>query len=195
MPPEVWRNQPYSFSSDVWALGCLLYEMASFSVPFEARSMSELRQKVMRGRIPPVPKLYSSDLANMVSMMLDPNQDARPPLHKILEMECVVARRHLLPEHLQSPGGDHHAMGGSLKPNLLETIQVPRNLKLLKDRLPAPQYPDENPDSQPSWENDNEEQRYTGGSVNGPSNAGANHHADHDQRVGGRERGAPVHRR
>ena len=60
--PQVWRNQPYSFSSDVWALGCLLYEMATFSVPFEAKSMSELRQKVMRGRVPPVPKLYSPDL-------------------------------------------------------------------------------------------------------------------------------------
>lgn len=32
MPPEVWRNKPYSFSSDVWALGCLLFEMSTFQV-------------------------------------------------------------------------------------------------------------------------------------------------------------------
>lgn len=45
---QVWKNKPYSFSSDVWALGCVLFEMCTFTVPFEARSMSELRYKVSR---------------------------------------------------------------------------------------------------------------------------------------------------
>jgi hypothetical protein len=46
MPPEVWKGRPYSFTSDSWALGCMLYEMAALKVPFEARSMSELKFKV-----------------------------------------------------------------------------------------------------------------------------------------------------
>ena len=46
MPPEIWKSKPYSFTSDTWALGCVLYEMATFAVPFEARSMQELRYKV-----------------------------------------------------------------------------------------------------------------------------------------------------
>jgi len=45
MPPEVWRNRPYTYNSDVWALGCVLFEMCTFTVPFEARSMEELRFK------------------------------------------------------------------------------------------------------------------------------------------------------
>lgn len=45
---QVWKNKPYSFSSDIWALGCVLFEMCTFNVPFEARSMSELRYKVSR---------------------------------------------------------------------------------------------------------------------------------------------------
>lgn len=48
MPPEIWKNKPYSFTGDTWALGCVLYEMACFAVPFEARSMQELRYKVRR---------------------------------------------------------------------------------------------------------------------------------------------------
>ncbi|GFH18613.1 protein kinase domain-containing protein, partial [Haematococcus lacustris] len=40
MPPEIWKNRPYAFFSDTWALGCILYEMATFNVPFEARSMN-----------------------------------------------------------------------------------------------------------------------------------------------------------
>jgi serine/threonine protein kinase len=50
MPPEVWKGRPYSFTSDSWALGCLLYEMVALKVPFEARSMSELKLKVGRHR-------------------------------------------------------------------------------------------------------------------------------------------------
>lgn len=33
MPPEIWKNQPYSYSSDSWAVGCLMYEMMTFRVP------------------------------------------------------------------------------------------------------------------------------------------------------------------
>lgn len=32
MPPEIWKNQPYGFSSDSWAMGCLLYEMMTLKV-------------------------------------------------------------------------------------------------------------------------------------------------------------------
>eukprot|EP00877_Chromochloris_zofingiensis_P002096 jgi/Chrzof1/11888/Cz06g13190.t1 len=50
MPPEIWKSKPYSFSSDTWALGCVLYELCTYKVPFEAKSMQELKYKVMKGR-------------------------------------------------------------------------------------------------------------------------------------------------
>ena len=28
MSPEIWANRPYDAKSDMWALGCLLYELA-----------------------------------------------------------------------------------------------------------------------------------------------------------------------
>ena len=30
MPPELWLNKPYTFTSDLWALGCLLYELMTY---------------------------------------------------------------------------------------------------------------------------------------------------------------------
>ncbi len=83
MGPEIWKNRPYSYTSDTWAVGCLLYELAALQVPFEARSMSELRYKVLRGAYPPVPGTFSRDLQQMVRECLDPNPDKRPSMDQV----------------------------------------------------------------------------------------------------------------
>ena len=94
MPPEVWRNRPYTFNSDVWALGCVLFEMCTFTVPFEARSMEELRFKVMKGKIPALPQVYSGDMQKMVKwlMILEPSQ--RPNIDAVLDHPSVRRRAH-----------------------------------------------------------------------------------------------------
>ena len=47
--PEVWRDQPYDNKSDVWSLGCVLYEMTTLKPPFRAEDMEGLYKKVLRG--------------------------------------------------------------------------------------------------------------------------------------------------
>lgn len=47
MSPEVISEQPYSFSSDVWGLGVILYELCMLRLPFEA-SVSHFDEKFLQ---------------------------------------------------------------------------------------------------------------------------------------------------
>lgn len=46
--PEVWRDRPYDLKSDIWSLGCLIYEMCALRPPFTAKDMEELSLRVQR---------------------------------------------------------------------------------------------------------------------------------------------------
>ena len=71
--PEVWKDEPYDFKSDIWSLGCVLYEMICLKPPFQATDMSGLYKMVVRGQFARIPKSYSQDLWNLVSQMLQVN--------------------------------------------------------------------------------------------------------------------------
>jgi NIMA (never in mitosis gene a)-related kinase len=68
--PEVWRDEPYSFKSDMWSLGCVLYEMVMMKPPFMAENMAGLYKQIMKGRYPPISKLYSQELAVVIKSLL-----------------------------------------------------------------------------------------------------------------------------
>jgi NIMA (never in mitosis gene a)-related kinase len=68
--PEVWKDQPYDSKSDVWGLGCVIYEMATLKPPFRAQDMNGLYKKVCKGAYPAMPKKYTRDLQNIVQKML-----------------------------------------------------------------------------------------------------------------------------
>ena len=49
LSPEIVDRRPYSFKSDIWSLGVILYEMCALRPPFEADSMHHLCLKIVRG--------------------------------------------------------------------------------------------------------------------------------------------------
>ena len=57
--PEVWKEKPYDNKSDIWSLGCVLYEMTTLKPPFRAEDMEGLYKKVTRGFYPKIPSHYS----------------------------------------------------------------------------------------------------------------------------------------
>jgi NIMA (never in mitosis gene a)-related kinase len=47
--PEVWRDEPYDFKSDIWSLGCVLYEMCAYRPPFQGKDLESLFRNVQKG--------------------------------------------------------------------------------------------------------------------------------------------------
>jgi NIMA (never in mitosis gene a)-related kinase len=90
--PEVWRDQPYDNKSDIWSLGCVLYESITLKPPFRADDMQGLYKKVLRGVYPKIPNVYSTDLANLVKALIQVTPQMRPGCERILEMPIIRKR-------------------------------------------------------------------------------------------------------
>jgi len=76
--PEVWQNKPYDKRSDVWSLGCVLYELTALNPPFTAKDMQGLYNRVLKGVYPRIPSHFSSDLAAMIKALLQVDPKTRP---------------------------------------------------------------------------------------------------------------------
>ena len=59
LSPEIVQSKPYSFKSDIWSLGVVLYELAALKPPFDAPSLHFLAMKIVRGAFNPLPSSYS----------------------------------------------------------------------------------------------------------------------------------------
>lgn len=85
MSPELFKNKPYNHKSDVWALGCVLYELCTLVHPFDAGNIQGLAQKIMKGSYAPISAKYSTSLRNLVSSMLAVNVGSRPSVAEVLQ--------------------------------------------------------------------------------------------------------------
>lgn len=89
MSPEIFKNKPYSYKSDVWALGCVLYEMTTLNHAFDANSLNGLAQKIIKGRYPAIDGRYSRYLRELIGLMLLPEPKQRPDLDQILRKPFI----------------------------------------------------------------------------------------------------------
>lgn len=92
LSPEICQGKPYNHKSDVWSLGCILYELCTLKHAFDAQSLKLLVLKIVRGNYPPVHKSYSADLRGLVDAMIQKDPRKRPSVNDILGMPLLQQR-------------------------------------------------------------------------------------------------------
>ena len=92
LSPEICQERPYNQKSDIWSLGCILYEMLTLRHAFDASSMKGLVLKILRGNYPPVPNFYSQDVHMIVAEMLKKDPTKRPSIRKVVEHDFLANR-------------------------------------------------------------------------------------------------------
>ncbi|KAG1672034.1 hypothetical protein FOA52_008910 [Chlamydomonas sp. UWO 241] len=85
MSPEVMSSQPYDFKSDMWSLGCCLYEMMTLKHAFDATDLTSLVLKVMRGEHLPIPDTFSMALRDTAKQLLSKGPKLRPSPEQCLK--------------------------------------------------------------------------------------------------------------
>ncbi|KAL0210724.1 hypothetical protein P9112_009022 [Eukaryota sp. TZLM1-RC] len=85
MSPEQVQGRPYTSSCDVWALGCVMYELCALAPPFTGHSVHSLQNKILTGRFPPISSKYSSSLRGLINQMLTVDPNSRPSIQMFYE--------------------------------------------------------------------------------------------------------------
>ncbi|KAJ1101192.1 hypothetical protein NDU88_006264 [Pleurodeles waltl] len=89
LSPELCQDVPYSSKSDIWALGCLLFEICALKPAFEAMNLVSLFYKIVKGKYSDVPKCYSECMHNLIKTILDKCPEKRPTASAILNILFV----------------------------------------------------------------------------------------------------------
>uniref|UniRef100_H3AK26 NIMA related kinase 10 n=1 Tax=Latimeria chalumnae TaxID=7897 RepID=H3AK26_LATCH len=85
--PEVVKSEPYGEKADVWAAGCLLYQMATLNPPFYSSNMLSLATKIVEAVYEPIPQnVYSEKLINTIKRCLTPDAETRPDIVEVSSM-------------------------------------------------------------------------------------------------------------
>ncbi|ESL07923.1 serine/threonine protein kinase [Trypanosoma rangeli SC58] len=102
MAPEVLESGVCSPSSDVWALGCILYELLSLRHPFESRDIATLMMRVMAGTRSPPPGHYPAEVVRLLDSMLSLDAAQRPSCEEILRTPVMSAPLQKIVEQMAS---------------------------------------------------------------------------------------------
>ncbi|XP_008053162.1 serine/threonine-protein kinase Nek4 [Carlito syrichta] len=122
MSPELFSNKPYNYKSDVWALGCCVYEMATLKHAFNAKDMNSLVYRIIEGKLPPMPRDYSPELAELIRTMLSKRPEERPSVRSILRQPYIKRQISFFLEATKAKTSKNNIKNGDFKSKPVATV-------------------------------------------------------------------------
>ncbi|XP_072542760.1 serine/threonine-protein kinase Nek5 [Salminus brasiliensis] len=103
LSPEICENRPYNNKTDMWSLGCVLYELCTLRHPFEGSSLRQLIVRICRGRYAPVSQRYSAELRLLLSQLFKVSPWDRPSVNSLLKRPLLHTHisKHLDPQLME----------------------------------------------------------------------------------------------
>ena len=130
--PEVWQNKPYSYKSDLWSVGCIIYEMCCLRPPFKGKNFEELCENVCNGRIEKISSRYSEELWNLIKMLLEVDPKKRADCDTILKSKIIKEKM----DELSNIYKDNNPLYiHDDDSSMLDTIEY-KNLRDLEKKIP-----------------------------------------------------------
>ncbi|XP_064621666.1 serine/threonine-protein kinase Nek9-like isoform X2 [Lineus longissimus] len=95
MSPELIRGDQYNQKSDIWASGCVLYELLTLTKTFDATNPLKLANEIVGGHFEEIDPRYSNEMRDLVHCVLDKDPTKRPTAEEILKSlifeKCATA--------------------------------------------------------------------------------------------------------
>ena len=122
MSPEVLDGRGYEWKSDVWSLGCLLYELATLRSPFKAEgdNLYTLFKKISVGKYEALPAHHSPALQSLVQHMIQLDPTRRLDIHATLEF-AKKALNELERQNAAGANGAAASAAAAIRPALTPT--------------------------------------------------------------------------
>lgn len=137
LSPEMCQSKPYNSKSDVWALGCVLYEMAALKHPFEATCMKGLVMQILKGSFRPVPAKFTWDFKALIRQILQGDPQNRPSVTTILAKKILLER---VPKFIGGISGNEDLMVALRERKDAELLSKKKHLSASTITGPAAKY-------------------------------------------------------
>ena len=137
--PEIWEEKPYDYKSDIWSLGCIIYEICCLMPPFRGTSIKGLKENVLNGYFLPIPRIYSKELQKLIEKMLVIDPLTRASINELI-MDQIIVEKMKIYENSNTFKQEGNGKYNKGKADLIKTIKLPINIKEINSKLPKKRY-------------------------------------------------------
>jgi serine/threonine protein kinase len=139
MSPEILENKSYDFKTDIWSLGCLIFELCALRSAFSTANLLQLANKIIKSEPDySIPSHYSRNLVDIIKKCLSKRSADRPSARELLRtqfflsvMEKFISKNGLVSEKEQKIPIKKYGIHNKIKP------KTPTSSSLSKKKLVA----------------------------------------------------------